>query len=362
MTAIPLSRPPVDDEIKQAVLAAIDSRQYILGPQCREFETELARYVGVRHCVLSNSATAGLWLDPARARRQGRRRDPRSLAHRVPDHRGHLLRGGHAGLRRRRRLLHDGSRGRRRQGDAAHGRRDAGPPVRPARGPRRHPRAGLATRRVDARGLRAGPRRRLARQEGRRLRPGGRVLVLSLQEPDGHGRRRRHRDRRRRDRRPLPAAARPRPPEQGRPRRDRLQPALQRHPGRHRPRAAAPARRDERSPPGAGRPLRPPPWPGCRSACRWSGRARATSITSTSCAHAAPRRAGRVPEGARHPDRHPLPGADAPAAGRRALRRPGAARDGAARGRDPDAADLGRPHRGRDRRRGGGGRPRFFGA
>ena len=59
---IPLSRPPVDDEIKQAVLAAVDSRQYILGPQCREFEAELARYVGVRHCVLSNSATAGLWL------------------------------------------------------------------------------------------------------------------------------------------------------------------------------------------------------------------------------------------------------------------------------------------------------------
>ncbi len=62
MSVIPLSRPPVDAEIKQAVLAAIDSRQYILGPECREFETELARYVGVRHCVLSNSATAGLWL------------------------------------------------------------------------------------------------------------------------------------------------------------------------------------------------------------------------------------------------------------------------------------------------------------
>ena len=39
---IPLSRPPVDDEIKQAVLAAIDSRQYILGPECRSFEAELA--------------------------------------------------------------------------------------------------------------------------------------------------------------------------------------------------------------------------------------------------------------------------------------------------------------------------------
>jgi len=62
VSSIPLSRPPVDDEIKQAVLQAIDSRQYILGPQSREFEAELARYVGVRHCVLSNSATAGLWL------------------------------------------------------------------------------------------------------------------------------------------------------------------------------------------------------------------------------------------------------------------------------------------------------------
>src|SRR5207244_9534182 len=40
----------------------MDSRQWILGPQCKEFETELARYVGVRHCVLTNSATAGLWL------------------------------------------------------------------------------------------------------------------------------------------------------------------------------------------------------------------------------------------------------------------------------------------------------------
>src|SRR5213080_2046120 len=40
----------------------MDSRQWILGPECKEFETALARYVGVRHCVLSNSATAGLWL------------------------------------------------------------------------------------------------------------------------------------------------------------------------------------------------------------------------------------------------------------------------------------------------------------
>src|SRR3989454_10784736 len=40
----------------------MDSRQWILGPQCKEFENELAGYVGVRQCVLTSSGTAGLWL------------------------------------------------------------------------------------------------------------------------------------------------------------------------------------------------------------------------------------------------------------------------------------------------------------
>ncbi len=59
---IPLSRPPVDDEIKGAALAAIDSRQYILGPECKAFEGEFARYVGTRHAVLTSSGTAALWM------------------------------------------------------------------------------------------------------------------------------------------------------------------------------------------------------------------------------------------------------------------------------------------------------------
>src|SRR6476620_7682150 len=59
---IPLARPPVDDEIKAAVLAAIDSRQYILGPECRAFEEEFARYNGAKHAVLTSSATAALWM------------------------------------------------------------------------------------------------------------------------------------------------------------------------------------------------------------------------------------------------------------------------------------------------------------
>ncbi len=59
---IPLSRPPVDDEVKEAVLAAIEGRQYILGPQCKELESELARHAGVKHAVLTSSATAALWM------------------------------------------------------------------------------------------------------------------------------------------------------------------------------------------------------------------------------------------------------------------------------------------------------------
>jgi len=62
VNSIPLSRPPVDDQIKQAVLAAVDSRQYILGPQCKAFEAELAAYVSATHVVLTSSATAALWL------------------------------------------------------------------------------------------------------------------------------------------------------------------------------------------------------------------------------------------------------------------------------------------------------------
>src|SRR5205823_5397537 len=33
-----------------------------LGPECRAFEADLARYIGVRHAVLTNSGTAALWL------------------------------------------------------------------------------------------------------------------------------------------------------------------------------------------------------------------------------------------------------------------------------------------------------------
>jgi dTDP-4-amino-4,6-dideoxygalactose transaminase len=59
---IPLSRPPVDDEVKAAVIAAVESGQYILGPQCKEFEKEFAAYNGAKHAVLTTSATSALWM------------------------------------------------------------------------------------------------------------------------------------------------------------------------------------------------------------------------------------------------------------------------------------------------------------
>jgi dTDP-4-amino-4,6-dideoxygalactose transaminase len=62
LIAVPLSRPPVDDEIKKAVLAAIDGRQYILGPECRAFEQELADETGTTHAVLTSSGSAALWV------------------------------------------------------------------------------------------------------------------------------------------------------------------------------------------------------------------------------------------------------------------------------------------------------------
>ena len=40
----------------------MDARQWILGPQCRDFERELASYFGVTHAVLTNSGTAALWM------------------------------------------------------------------------------------------------------------------------------------------------------------------------------------------------------------------------------------------------------------------------------------------------------------
>src|SRR5207247_2569809 len=133
-----------------------------------------------------------------------------------------------------------------------------------------------------------------------------------------------------------------------------LQPALQRASGRRASCLAASARRDERPAARSRRPLRcgagrPPARP------PRGARARAPRLSPLCRPHAATRRARRVPRRARDPDRAPLPGADPPAAGRRALQPAGVAAHRAARPGDPDAADVGEPHRRGDRHRRRGG-------
>jgi dTDP-4-amino-4,6-dideoxygalactose transaminase len=59
---IPLSRATVTDAMKRAMLAAVDSGRFILGPQTRAFEEEFARYVGVSHAVAVSQGTSAIQL------------------------------------------------------------------------------------------------------------------------------------------------------------------------------------------------------------------------------------------------------------------------------------------------------------
>ena len=59
---IPLSKPYVDQEIKDRVWEVIDSGQYILGSQSKEFEKEFAQFTGTKHAVLTSSGTSAIFL------------------------------------------------------------------------------------------------------------------------------------------------------------------------------------------------------------------------------------------------------------------------------------------------------------
>jgi dTDP-4-amino-4,6-dideoxygalactose transaminase len=59
---VPLSKPYVDQEMKQKVLEVIDSGQYILGGQCKAFEEEFAKFIGTKHAVLTSNGTSALFL------------------------------------------------------------------------------------------------------------------------------------------------------------------------------------------------------------------------------------------------------------------------------------------------------------
>jgi dTDP-4-amino-4,6-dideoxygalactose transaminase len=52
----------VDDAMRQAALAVLDSHEYYLGPQNDAFEDEVRSYLGCRHAVAVNSGTSGMYL------------------------------------------------------------------------------------------------------------------------------------------------------------------------------------------------------------------------------------------------------------------------------------------------------------
>ena len=59
---IPLSRVTVTDEMKQAMLAVVDSGRFILGPETKAFEQEMAAYLGVSFAVAVSQGTSAIQL------------------------------------------------------------------------------------------------------------------------------------------------------------------------------------------------------------------------------------------------------------------------------------------------------------
>ncbi|HEY1923408.1 MAG TPA: DegT/DnrJ/EryC1/StrS family aminotransferase [Tepidisphaeraceae bacterium] len=59
---IPLSRVHQSEFINRRILQVVKNGNYILGPECKAFESELAAYFEVKHAVLSSSWTAAVHL------------------------------------------------------------------------------------------------------------------------------------------------------------------------------------------------------------------------------------------------------------------------------------------------------------
>src|SRR5438874_3375279 len=62
MQKIPLSRVHQSELIDRRILEVVKGGNYILGPECKAFEQELAAYFGVPHVVLASSWTAAVHL------------------------------------------------------------------------------------------------------------------------------------------------------------------------------------------------------------------------------------------------------------------------------------------------------------
>src|SRR5947207_12802076 len=59
---IPLSQVHSSETIERRIIEVVRGGNYILGPECKAFESELAAYFGVKHVVLSSSWTAAVHL------------------------------------------------------------------------------------------------------------------------------------------------------------------------------------------------------------------------------------------------------------------------------------------------------------
>src|SRR5271170_7239142 len=59
---MPLSRVYQSEQIDHRILQVVRSEHFILGPECKAFESELAAYFGVKHAALSSSWTAVMHL------------------------------------------------------------------------------------------------------------------------------------------------------------------------------------------------------------------------------------------------------------------------------------------------------------
>src|SRR5438477_4456976 len=59
---IPLSRVYHSEQIDRRILDVVKGGNFILGPECKAFESELAAYFGVKHVVLSSAWTAAVHL------------------------------------------------------------------------------------------------------------------------------------------------------------------------------------------------------------------------------------------------------------------------------------------------------------
>ena len=215
------------DDVKRAACDVIDSGRFILGPNVRALEEEVADALGARHAVAVANGTDAIVL-ALEALMVGPGDEVICPAHTFyataeavcPCRR-------HAGLRRHRpgdvQPRSGRRRGRRDREDARDRRR---PPVRPARRPAGAARDRRPARARARRGRRPGLRRPLRPPPGGDVRRRRHALVLPQQEPPGDGRRRDGARARPRRRRPRAHAALPRLARQARirARRDELAP------------------------------------------------------------------------------------------------------------------------------------------